>query len=230
MSSMWSRCLGAGLISATSLAGPAAWAQDGGAPAPSGPPAAKAPQHEVLLGFRGVGEIWQDAAIVQSYRSSRFAGAGFGAFGVNDWLMVEAELGYMRQPSDTGRTVTHTSATYSVAAGSLELIPVTIGLSVNRELDRAEVFAGVGGALAVFTESTDEGSISGVKPGVDLRLGTRIHTSMFEPRIRPGMSTNANKGLDVELMLGRRQHHAFGMGSGFDVSAWRVSVGLVARL
>jgi hypothetical protein len=36
--------------------------------------------------------------------------------------------------------------------------------------------------------------------------------------------------MDVELLIGRRQHHAFGVGEGFDFSAWRGGIGLVARL
>ncbi len=188
-------------------------------------------RREVLIGFRGIGEVWQDEAIIQGYRSSRFAGAGFGGFGITDWMMVEAELGYMRQPSAAGRTVTFKKTTYEIAPGYLELIPLTLGLSFSKELDRAEVFAGAGYALAIFTESTTTvGSVSGVKPGVDLRLGSRIHTSFMEPRIRPGTGSGANKGMDVELMVGRRQHQAFDTGTGFDFSAWRVSVGLVARL
>jgi hypothetical protein len=38
------------------------------------------------------------------------------------------------------------------------------------------------------------------------------------------------QGVDFELLLGRRQHQAFGMGEGFDFSAWRVGAGLVCRL
>lgn len=214
------------LVSGLLFAAPAARAQAADAP----PAKAASTSREVLVGFRGIGEIWQDEAIVQGYRSSRFAGAGMGGFGITRWLMVEAELGYMRQPSDSGRQVTYKNTAYEVAPGFLELIPVTLGLSLNKELDRAEVFGGVGGALVVFTEDTSEGTVSGVKPGLDMRLGTRIHTSFMEPRIRPGMGSASNKGVDVELMLGRRQHHAFGMGSGFDFGAWRVSAGLVARL
>jgi hypothetical protein len=42
-----------------------------GAYAEDGPKADPAP---VLVGFRGVGEIWQDPFVVESYRSSRFSG------------------------------------------------------------------------------------------------------------------------------------------------------------
>ena len=36
--------------------------------------------------------------------------------------------------------------------------------------------------------------------------------------------------MDVEFLIGRRQHQAFGVGEGLDLSAWRIGVGLVGRL
>jgi hypothetical protein len=185
---------------------------------------------DLLVGFRGIGEIWQDPGILQAYRSSRFAGAAFGAIGITGWLRAEAELGYMRQPSQAGRTVTLADGTAAaISAGSLELLPVTLGLAAHKDTGRAEVFGGLGYAMAVFAERTDTGTVAGTKPALDLRGGVRIHTQLVQPRTRPTGPTGV-QGVDVELLLGRRQHHAFGMGEGFDFSAWRVGAGLVCRL
>ena len=100
---------------------------------------------DLLVGFRGIGEVWQDPGILEAYRSSRFAGAGFGAIGLTGWLRAEAELGYMRQPSQSGRTVTLKDGSQAaVASGSLELLPVTIGVAAHKDTGRAEVFGGAG--------------------------------------------------------------------------------------
>ena len=185
---------------------------------------------DVLFGFRGVGEVWQDAAVVENYRASRFSGAGFVSYGLNRWLSTEMELGYMRTLSESGRTLLNEQGEpyAQVAEGALELVPITLGLTATRDLGNAEAFWGGGFAMAVFTERTSAGTIGGAKPGFDLRTGIRIHTDFVQPRMRPHGSTGA-QGIDLELMLGRRQHHAFGVGTGFDFSAWRVGAGVVAR-
>lgn len=194
------------------LAGSPAFAQDDEAERPGG---------DVMFGLRGVGEVWQDPAIIQNYRSSRFAGAGFFAYGINDWLMIDAEVGYMRQEADTSRT--------GVAQGALQLVPVTIALEARRDSPRAELFGGAGFSAVTFSEETAVGVVAGTKPALDLRAGTRIHTQLVrEPITGPG--TPGLRGLDVELLIGRRQHHTFGLGTGFDLSAWRVGIGLAARL
>lgn len=212
-------------------------------------PAAKAPPAptQFIFGFRGVGEVWQDPAIVQSYRSSRFGGAGFGAISLWGPLLFEAEIGYMRQDSAGGRTVpaedvpkallvrdpvsgeVDSAAVYQIAGGSIELMPVTFSLLARKEAGGAELFAGAGFAMAVFNEQTEVGAVSGVKPGLDMKAGARIHTNLVNPVIRPSGARSIS-GMDVELLLGRRQHHAFGLGSGFDFSAWRIGIGLTARL
>jgi hypothetical protein len=176
---------------------------------------------DVMFGLRGVGEVWQDTSIITNYRSSRFAGAGFFGYGINDWLMIDAEVGYMRQDADTSRS--------GVAAGALQLVPVTIALEARRDSARAELFGGAGFTTVAYSEETDVGVVAGAKPALDLRVGTRIHTNLVrEPITGPG--SPGLRGLDVELLIGRRQHHAFGLGTGFDLSAWRVGIGLAARL
>lgn len=182
----------------------------------------------VLAGFRGVGEIWQDPNIVENYRSSRFSGSGFVAFGFNHWLMSELELGYMRTMADSGRSITFENVEGQVASGALELIPVSASLVAVRDLRRAEAFFGAGLAMAVYSERTDASTVAGAKPGLDFKTGVRVHTQFVEPSFRPYSDTGM-EGVDIELMIGRRKHQPFGSGQGFDFSAWRVGAGVVAR-
>ncbi|HCH65349.1 MAG TPA: hypothetical protein DFR83_21265 [Deltaproteobacteria bacterium] len=182
----------------------------------------------VLVGFRGVGEIWQDQFIVENYRSSRFSGAGFVSYGITSFLMTELELGYMRTMAEGGRTITHQNQSGQVASGALELVPVTASVVAVKDLNRAEAFFGAGFAMAVFTERTDAATVAGAKPGFDLRSGIRVHTSFVQPSYRPHSPSGVD-GIDVELMVGRRKHQAFDVGSGFDFSAWRIGAGIVAR-
>ena len=184
---------------------------------------------DVALGFRGVGEIWQDTNIAHHYRSSRYAGTGFGSVGVAPWLSGEFEIGYMRQSANTQNI--------GVAEGALEIVPVT--LSANLRYPTAgggELFGGLGYAMTVFTETTTGGTVSGIKPGFELRSGVRIQTDLVQPSMWHG-DTGGVRGIDVEFLFARRQHMLKHEGEGeerqsvgLDFSAWRVGIGLVARL
>ena len=194
---------------------------------------------DLSVGFRGVGEVWQDPNIVHHYRSSRFAGSGFASMGVTPWLNTELELGYMRQSANTGGS--------GVAAGYLELVPITLSVNVRKVLPNSEVFGGIGGSAVVFTESATDQTVSGTKPGLELRSGVRIHTDFVQPSMWSGASGGV-KRVDIEILFGRRIHQPFGSldscidpstgaretellkGCGFDFSAWRLGLGVVARL
>ena len=108
------------------------------------------------------------------------------------------------------------------------MVPVTASLVAVKDLRRAEAFFGAGFAMAVFTERTDANTVAGAKPGFDLRTGIRVHTGFVEPSLRPFSPTGV-EGVDLELMVGRRKHQAFDIGTGFDFSAWRIGAGVVAR-
>jgi len=181
----------------------------------------EAEDRPLIVGLRGVAEVWQDPFIIQHYRSSRFMGAFMTHVPIGRWLGVEAELGYSRTPSESARPL--------VSPGQLEYLPITLSMVAVKPGPRAELFGGVGYAMAVFTERTDAGTVSGAKPGLDLRGGARIHTRLIKEQLRP-TGTSGAQGLDIELLLGRRQHQAFGIGTGFDFSAWRLGAGMVVRL
>ncbi len=214
----WLTAVAVGLLgAAVQLARPAHAQSDGSADEPQAPAA----ERPLIVGLRGVAEVWQDPFIIQHYRSSRFMGAFMTHVPIGRWLGVEAELGYSRTPSESARPL--------VSPGQLEYLPITLSMVAVRPGPRAELFGGVGYAMAVFTERTDAGTVSGAKPGLDLRGGARIHTRLIKEQLRPTGASGA-QGLDIELLLGRRQHHAFGIGSGFDFSAWRLGAGMVVRL
>ena len=198
------------------VAAPPAMAQESDAA-----PEAAAADRSVLVGFRGIAETWEDPFIVEHYRSSRFGGAAMVHVPFAKWLGAEVELGFSRTPSVSQRE--------GVAAGMLQYVPMAATLVAVKQMPSAELFGGMGYGMAVFTEQTAVGTVSGSKPGLDLRVGARIHTRMLRQHLTPDGDVGP-KGMDVELLLGRRQHHAFGVGKGFDFSAWRLGAGMVVRL
>jgi len=178
-----------------------------------------------MLGFMGVGEVWQDAAIARVHRSSRFAGTGFYAAGITPLFGIEVELGYSRM---TNPAVDKASGQQTVDDTSFEMMPVALDATIRVETGRSEVFFGMGPAIVAFNDRSPTNAISGTKLGIDFRLGTRIRTWFVQESIRH--DARGVKRMDFELLLGRRQHQMFGVGKGLNLSAWRVGAGVVARL
>lgn len=178
------------------------------------------------LGVRGMGEVLQEPAIVELYRSSRFTGTGVLSYRVWRFLGVDLEAGYMR---DLGNSCDKPSCTDMHAdASALELIPVSAMASAVRSIKRAQLFASIGPAITTFSERAEDGTVSGTKWGLAVQLGARIDTGLVRPTMRPGNSVRI-QGVDFEIVLGRRQHQLFGVGDGWNLSAWRVGAGLMAR-
>ena len=178
---------------------------------------------DVTVGILAVGEMYREEAIVHFYQSSRFFGSGTAGVGITPYLSVEAEVGYVRFGAVRNDQV----------IGHFEMVPISLDACLRRELGRAEVFAGPGVAITSWNEDTDDMDEpkAGTKVGLDLRAGTRIHTNLVRPSLRPGPGSGLS-GVDVELLVAHRAHHLF-MGKdtgGLDLSAWQVGAGLVARL
>jgi len=178
-----------------------------------------------LVAFRGMGEVWADTSIARVHRSSRFAGTGAFATNLSRVFGMEFELGYSRM----------TNPTYIVANGadgagqtSFEMIPVVVDLTMRAEGERSEIFFGVGAAVVGFNDTSPLSAVAGTKVGLDMRLGTRIKTGFLQESLYP--VDRGMRRVDVELILGRRQHRGFGFGQGLNLSAWRVGIGLAARL
>lgn len=178
-----------------------------------------------LFAFRGMGEMWADTSIARVHRSSRFAGTGAFATNLSRVFGMEFELGYSRM---TNPTYLEDSVEDGSGQTSLELIPVSASFTMRAEGERSEVFFGVGGAMVGFNDTSPLNAISGTKIGADIRFGTRIKTNFIQESLYPVES--GLKRMDIELMMGRRQHRGFGMGEGLDLSAWRVGIGVAVRL
>jgi hypothetical protein len=183
------------------------------------------PMSNAAFGFRGVGEIWQESALLLVHRSSRFGGTGFFNADLTRLLGLEVELGYNRMK---GKAVQAGTSTRTDEFTTLELVPISLDGTIRFMNERSELFLGVGAAFVNFNDRGPNGAISGVKMGIDSKIGIRIRTAFAQESLHP--AARGVDRMDVELLLGRRQHQAFGMGQGLDLSAWRVGIGLVARL
>lgn len=189
----------------------------------------KRPKYEAFsensVGFRGVGEVWQESAIVMVHRSSRFGATGFFHTGISRLLGVELELGYTRLK---GKAIDPATNQRTGNTATLELVPISMDTTIRVEGPTSEVLFGIGPAFVSFNDRSPTNAISGMKIGLDMRVAMRIHTHFIQQSMRPG--ARGMKRMDFELLLGRRQHQAFGVGSGLDLSAWRVGAGFVGRL
>jgi hypothetical protein len=189
----------------------------------------KRPKYEAFsensVGFRGVGEVWQESAIVMVHRSSRFGATGFFHTGISRLFGVELELGYTRLK---GKAIDPATNQRTGNTATLELVPISMDTTIRVEGPTSEVLFGIGPAFVSFNDRSPTNAISGMKIGLDMRVAMRIHTHFIQQSMRPG--ARGMKRMDFELLLGRRQHQAFGVGSGLDLSAWRVGAGFVGRL
>jgi hypothetical protein len=197
-----------------------AWAQDG---EEAGDEAAG-----VLLGVRGVGEVWQDSSLILDVgRSSRFGGAGALSYRVWRMFSADFEAGYHRMSGLEHGVTSHATGT---EATSFEMVPLVFAVGANHQARNVEVFANVGSAVTIFSSTHPEaGTISGTKFGLSVQGGVRIDTGLVQPSIRRDANQPV-KAVDLEIMIGRRQHQLFGVGDGLNLSAWRVGVGLFARM
>jgi len=195
------------------------------APKPERSAPAYEPFADKAIGFRGVGEVWQEAAIVMVHRSSRFGGTGFFSAGITPLFGMEVELGYNRL---VGSAVDPSTNTQTGNQSTLELVPIAMNGTIRKEGSTSDLIFGVGPAFVSFNDRSPTNAISGMKIGLDMRMAVQIHTNFVQQSIRPG--AGGAQRMDLEFLIGRRQHQAFGVGEGLDLSAWRIGLGLVGRL
>lgn len=170
---------------------------------------------EFRLALRGVGEAWKEPSISQVYRNSRFIGSVGFDYRFHPNLTSYFEAGYTRVDGNNGRS-------------AFQMVPTSFGVSGVFGNSTVEPFAGLGLSLVSFSEELPTGGVSGTKIGTDFRLGARVGTRAIQPSQHP----NGPKGpsqFDIEFMVGGRIHHAFGVGKGFDLGAFRVGLGAVFR-
>lgn len=184
---------------------------------------------EVLLGGRGLAEVWQDPSLAKVYRSSLFSGAGVGGLwfdlGLPVDLGVEADITYHRL--DGAAVSLSTGRSSSSRTTVVEMVPVGLRVGARVPVGRASVYGTLGPAVTTWQEMAPAASLAGTKWGLALEGGVRFDTGFVDPPMdHPG---RALQGVDAEVFIGRRQHQLFGYGEGLDFSAWRVGAGLSAR-
>ena len=126
------------------------------------------PFSDNAVGFRGVGEIWQESAVVMVHRSSRFGGTGFFSTGITPLFGAEVELASNRM---VGKAIDPSTNQQTSGQATLELVPVAMNVTVRSEGRSSEVFAGFGPAFVAFNDRSPTNAISGMKLGLDMRLG-----------------------------------------------------------
>ena len=184
------------------------------------------PGKGLVVGVRGVGEIWQDSLLIRDMgRSSRFGGTGFVSYNAWRFLSVDLEAGYHRL---TGMEFSIGSGAQGTESTTFEMVPIALSVSASQHLGGLEVFGAVGTAFTVFSHADSEVTVSGTKIGPCFHVGARIDTGLVQPSIRRD-AVQRIRAVDLELVVGRRQHQPFGVGDGLDLSAWRVGAGLLAR-
>lgn len=183
----------------------------------------------VRLALRGVGELWHDTAIASRYRGSGIVAGVGGVIPINGFLAIDADIGYHRASGgDSG-------------GGTLQLVPMALLAEARwlpREDNDLELFAGLGPAMVVWSESgqdptttapegAEEGPtvLRGARPGLEVRLGTRIDLGLVQPTMMPGQE-DAVKAIELELLGARRFAPS---SAGFNFNTWRVGAGIALR-
>lgn len=194
-----------------------------------------APQEtDVRIALRGIAEHWADPAIGSVYRTGGFIG-GIGVIApIYGPIGLDIEGGYKRmQHGDDGQDEAETGASTDHGTHPLlELVPISLLVEYRFELDESlHAFAALGPTFTAFTErhSTDAAGLGvtrGARLAAELRTGIRVDTGLVEPPAAPAPSPI--DALELEVYGARRLQRP-GV-DGFDLSAWRGSIGLVVRL
>ena len=170
---------------------------------------------ETRVAFRGVGEAWADPNVGQVYRSSRFFGfLGFG-YKLRPNYSVDIEGGFVRVDSPNKNS-------------SLQLVPLSVGGSYLFSSQYVEPFVGGGLSFVNYLETGGTEPVSGTKLGLDFRAGVRLATNFARPSQHPSRARGTTR-VDIELMFGQRIHQPFGLGSGLNMGATRLGVGMLLR-
>lgn len=165
----------------------------------------------VSVVVRGIGESWDEPTLTEDY----VPGALLGGVGVVVPLhaMVVLDLEFA-----AGRWKGSPVDCPGTCESTLTLKPVSLVVEARMPLERGYAFAGAGLSLAVFNESAPTKVTLGQIGSVDLRGGLRWDL---------GLELDRTKGTFLELYGGRRmQRDEYGIVDGYDLAAWRGSLGV----
>jgi hypothetical protein len=181
---------------------------------------------ELRFGAGVVAERWADPTMSVVYgKQGKAIPMVYLSYRFHKRFALDAEAGMARLTANVDRNV-------------FQVVPVTVGGSLLflQDNPNVEPFVGVGAGFVQYTErvlpyilSTTPSVNYGTKLGTDFRAGVRIGTRFVQTSQHPNAPTGPNK-MDVELMIGQRVHHAFGIGAGLNLSAFRASIGLKFRI
>ena len=180
---------------------------------------------EPRMRFMVSGEQWKDPSIGNIYKNSHMYPMIGASYRFHKNISVDLDTGVYRLEGNQGLT-------------EFRSVPFFIGGSwLVTTSDKVEPFVGVGATFVTFSEDTPVKIVSGTKLGTEVRGGIRVGTKYIDPFVYPESQYGPNpssdatmKQLDVEISFAQRIHHAFGVGSGFDLGAFRFGVGLQLRL
>lgn len=166
--------------------------------------------------IRGLVEHYNEPALAAVYKSGTWL-SGLGiAVPVLGSLGLDLEVGFGRLKGE---------------GSTFELAPLSGLVELARPLSgqdgRLDGFVGLGPAWTVFgerIEGTTEGAVQGARIAGELRGGLRIDTGLVDPPSPPA-PTGLVRRLELELYLARRAQLP-GDGAGFQLGAWRGSLGV----
>lgn len=180
-------------------------------------------QSSVGIGVRAVAETWDDAVLGDMYRTGMLAPAVTAVVPLLGIVQLDLELAYRRVAARDG------------SDARLEVAPMAA--LVDLELvhrDMGDLYLAAGPALTLFSErhignTADDAPsvVRGMRGALETRLGARIDTGLVRPPNVPDLR-NGVKRLEIDVSAGRR--FTLPSDTGFRLGAWRVQLGVLARL
>ena len=202
-----------------------ALAQTAPAPAPAPAPTAEAPRPPPMVVGRAIVESWSDPGIGTVYATGGLLTGAAVVVPLSRRFAVDVEAGYRRLRTDDGAELPDDRLL-------MEVLPLSAlaELSLLSVASAVDGFVGLGPAFAVFREhhppnAEGLGVTRGMKLSLEARAGVRFDTGLVQPRMAP---TSPIQGVDLEIYAAKRLQMPGG--TGFDLDAWRASVGLGVRL
>jgi hypothetical protein len=178
----------------------------------------------VGIGVRAVAETWDDAVLGDVYRTGMVAPAVTAVVPLLGIVQLDLEAAYRRVAArDEG------------LEARLEMAPLAALLDLELvHRDMGDLYLAAGPALTVFSErhigntaTGDPTVVRGMRGALETRVGARIDTGLVRPSTIPDLRTGV-KRLEVDVSAGRR--FVLPSDTGFRLGAWRLQVGILARL
>ena len=194
-------------------------------------PGQQVDQEGVRMCVRAVGEAWADTFLSQVYRSGTLAGGVGLVLPLHDYFVMDLEMTYKRS---AGNELAADDLQSTNIGSALEIVPITLVVEARWPMaGGGEIFSGVGPSFIVFKEEhslrLDTGLLvtQGFKVATDFRVGVRVDTGLAQPSMAPGIGRQL-QAIEFEVYLGKRWQ-IWRNQTGFNLSAWRGSAGLVFR-